>query len=178
MSASLSAMGVVASPGSSVMAAEAAVEAAASSRTVDCYSSSAVREAAWVSAEAAQGVTRAKDKMAADSSAAARAQVVPFLSRMWFTPPAGGPFSVLGGGGRFFILAYVGNGGKMAQGTRAVMARSRTARKAKLTALKRARKRLLPPGTRFVYSRKVMRLAREATNVPAPPMFTPSRRPR
>ena len=40
------------------------------------------------------------------------------------------------------------------------------------------RKRLVPPGTRRVYSRKVMRLAREATSVPAPPMLTPTRRPR
>ena len=39
------------------------------------------------------------------------------------------------------------------------------------------RKRLAPPGTRRVYSRKVMRLAREATSVPAPPMLTPTRRP-
>ena len=31
------------------------------------------------------------------------------------------------------------------------------------------------PGLCFIYSRKVIKLAREAINVPAPPMLTPSK---
>ncbi len=57
-------------------------------------------------------------------------------------------------------------------------ATKRTVRKAKLTAENRARKRPEFPGAWRVYSRKVMRLARDATSVPAPPMFTPTSRPR
>ena len=171
-------MGVAASPGSSVMAAEAAVEAAASSRTADCFSSRAAMEAAWVYAEAAQGVTRTKDRIAAASSAAASAQVVPFLSRMSFSPRPEAVLSFFAAKPFPLILAYARREGKMAHLARGVIARRRTARKAKLTALKRVRNRPPPSGTRRVYSRKVMRLARDATSVPAPPILTPRRRPR
>ena len=57
------------------------------------------------------------------------------------------------------------------------MAAKRIVKKAKLIPEKRKRKRFPPLGTRRVYSRKVMRLAREATSVPAPPTLTPTRSP-
>ena len=97
MSESFSAIGVAASPGSKVMAAEAAVEAAASSRTVVCFSSSAVMDFAWVSAEASQGVTTQAERREAASSSAARAQVFQLLFFMAHTPPGGGPSLLIGG---------------------------------------------------------------------------------
>ena len=58
-----------------------------------------------------------------------------------------------------------------------VMAASKTARKPKLMAENSAMNRPACPLTCFVYSRKVMRLASDATSVPAPPMFTPTSNP-
>ena len=54
----------------------------------------------------------------------------------------------------------------------------RIVRNAKLIPENRRRKLFPPLGTRRVYSRNVMRLAREATSVPAPPTLTPTRRAR
>ena len=58
-----------------------------------------------------------------------------------------------------------------------VMAASSTARKPKLMAENSTMNRPGCPLMCFVYSRKVMRLASEATSVPAPPMFTPTSSP-
>lgn len=58
------------------------------------------------------------------------------------------------------------------------MASSSIARRPKLTAENSSRKRPVCPVTCFVYSRKVMRLANDATSVPAPPMLTPMSNPR
>ena len=57
------------------------------------------------------------------------------------------------------------------------MAAKRIVKKAKLIPEKRKRKRFPPLGTWRVYSRNVIRLAREATSVPAPPTLTPTRSP-
>ena len=58
-----------------------------------------------------------------------------------------------------------------------VMAASRMARKPKLMTENSARNHPGCPLTCFVYSRKVIRLASDATSVPAPPMFTPTSSP-
>ena len=58
------------------------------------------------------------------------------------------------------------------------MAAKRIVKKAKLIPEKRKRNCFPPLGTRRVYSRNVIRLAREATSVPAPPTLTPTRSPR
>ena len=57
------------------------------------------------------------------------------------------------------------------------MAAKRIVKKAKLIPEKRKRNCFPPLGTRRVYSRNVIRLAREATSVPAPPTLTPTRSP-
>ena len=54
----------------------------------------------------------------------------------------------------------------------------RIARNAKLIPENRRKKLFPPSGTQRVYSRNVMRLARDATSVPAPPTLTPTRRAR
>ena len=58
------------------------------------------------------------------------------------------------------------------------MAIKRIVKKVKLIPEKRKRNCFPPLGTWRVYSRKVMRLASEATSVPAPPTLTPTRSPR
>ena len=59
-----------------------------------------------------------------------------------------------------------------------VMATNRTPRKPKLMAENSTMNRPVCPLTCFVYSRKVIRLASDATSVPAPPIFTPTSSPR
>lgn len=58
------------------------------------------------------------------------------------------------------------------------MATNRTPRKPKLMAENSTMNRPVCPLTCFVYSRKVIRLASDATSVPAPPIFTPTSSPR
>ena len=71
---------------------------------------------------------------------------------------------------------HIGN--SKAYQPRTDIAVKRIARNAKLIPENRRKKLFPPSGTRRVYSRNVMRLAREATSVPAPPTLTPTRRAR
>ena len=81
-----------------------------------------------------------------------------------------GRLAILNGGGQELLFCLF-------QRIQRVMTASSTARKPKLMAENRAMNRPACPLMCFVYSRKVMRLASDATSVPAPPMFTPTSSP-